>query len=363
MLSISNPQIPGKSSRVGPLSVDALLELYPNRFRSRGFSLPPDGPGFSGAVVLRVETETGPHCLRGWPSQAEPQRVAGLHRLLKHAHSRGIAFVAPPVPANDGRTLVFATSRWWQLEPWLPGRADFASNPSESRLTAAVTALAESHLAMAEFEPAGAEKTWFTCAPHTLAPAVVERADRLAEWSDEKLVSLWTALERSPETWPGFHAAASSIVAGFCRCAREIEEELRRAARMRVPVQPCLRDVWHDHVLFEGDSVTGIIDPAAARSDTVAADISRLVGSLVGDDPAGWERAIAAYRNVRPLSPEELILVGVLDRSGTLLSGMTWLARRFFAKRTFEQPERVVARMQKIAERLARLQVARCQRI
>ena len=76
--------------------------------------------------------------------------------------------------------------------------------------------------------------------------------------------------------------------------------ELRTAQRLRVPVQPCLRDVWHDHVLFVDDAVSGIVDPAAARTDTVAADISRLVGSLVGDDPRGWTVALAAYQSVRP---------------------------------------------------------------
>jgi Ser/Thr protein kinase RdoA (MazF antagonist) len=69
--------------------------------------------------------------------------------------------------------------------------------------------------------------------------------------------------------------------------------------------------------------------------------------------------ALSAYESVRRLSPEELTLVGVLDRSGTLLSGMTWLARRFFAKTTLEHPERVVGRMEKIAERLGRLAVGR----
>jgi Ser/Thr protein kinase RdoA (MazF antagonist) len=61
---------------------------------------------------------------------------------------------------------------------------------------------------------------------------------------------------------------------------------------------------------------------------------------------------LAAYQTVRRLSPEELTLVGILDRSGTLLSGMTWLGRRFFANVQFEHLERVVARMESIAKRL-----------
>jgi Ser/Thr protein kinase RdoA (MazF antagonist) len=333
--------------------VEAVLQWYPERFRSRGVSLPPDGPGFSGAIVLRVETDAGPHCLRGWPTEANTERIGGLHRLLAHAAYHGIGFVACPVPASDGRTLVSSAGRNWQLERWLPGRADFASRPSDGRLTEALRSLARLHTAMAGFQPRGAETAWFFSHAARPAPAVVERIERLEGWSDEKLALLCSRIERTPECCAGFIAAATSILGGFSRHSKTIAAELRAASRLPVCVQPCLRDVWHDHLLFEGEAVTGIIDPGAARSDTVAADISRLVGSLVGDDRRRWEVAIEAYQSVRPLKSEEMRLIGVLDRSGTLLSGMTWLARRYFANLTFPQPERVVSRMQRIAERLA----------
>ena len=340
-----------------PGSVDAVLQLYPDRFRSRGFSLPPDGSGFSGATVLHVETDAGPHCLRGWPADADLERIGGLHRLMNHVCSREIDFVAVPVRANDGRTLVSVRGRWWQVEPWLPGRADFLSRPTERRLAAALASLAQLHCAMASFQPVGTEKNWFFSNTRMPAPAVVERFERLQGWTDEKLALVSHRLEQGPETCPGFNAAATSIVAGFGRCAKAIGAELRAARRLHVPVQPCLRDVWHDHILFEGDALTGIIDPGAARSDTVAADLSRLVGSLVADDPRGWDLALTLYQARRRLTPDEQTLVGVLDRSGTLLSGMTWLARRFLANATFEQPERVVARLEKIAARIERLNV------
>jgi len=241
---------------------------------------------------------------------------------------------------------------------------------------------------MASFEPVGAERPWFGSSVNAIAPAVTERFDRLRSWTSGKLADLKTRMEATPQADPCL-AAATRIAGGFTRCAPFIERELCDALRIRVPVQPCLRDVWHDHLLFDGKSVSGIIDPAAARTDTVAADISRLLGSLIASNvqdrkrpladiksmgqvtryvleqqlvgtrlattPQGWFSALAAYGSVRGLSPEEIVLVGVLDRSGTLLSGMTWLARRFFSDAPLEQPERVAARMEMIATRIDRL--------
>ena len=47
--------------------------------------------------------------------------------------------------------------------------------------------------------------------------------------------------------------------------------------------------------------------------------------------------------------------MGVLDRSGTLLSGMTWLARRYLSNSVLDEPERVVRRLEDFARRLERL--------
>jgi len=320
------------------------------------------------------------------PPEAEGEPNNRLHRLLQHVRSRGIDFVAVPVAAKDGGTLVFVRGRWWQLEPWMTGRADFSSQPSAARLKAAVTSLARLHVAMASFEPEGVDKRWFSSGINAMAPAVSERFERLQSWTPEKLAMLEKGIQGILKTEPRLNAAAARIMQGFRQCSPRVSRELHAALPFRVTVQPCFRDVWHDHILFDGHGVSGIVDPAAARTDTVAADISRLVGSLIADDARAWDvpgagyqsvrdlevtliaarqtvrplaadarswyTALIAYQAVRPLSPEEMTLVGILDRSGILLSGMTWLARRFFANIRFEQPERVIARMEMIAKRL-----------
>ena len=140
----------------------------------------------------------------------------------------------------------------------------------------------------------------------------------------------------------------------FNRLSATIESELRLASTIPVPLVPCLRDIWHDHLLLTGDVVTGLIDPAACRTDTVATDLSRLLGSLFGDDSAGWDAAMQVYASHRPLSVAESVLVPILDRSGVLLSAMTWLRRRYIEEPPCESAE-IVGRWGTIVARAERM--------
>ena len=79
-------------------------------------------------------------------------------------------------------------------------------------------------------------------------------------------------------------------------------------------------------MLFTGDEVTGIVDFGGVDIDTPATDIARLLGSLVGDDEAGWREGIAAYSAVRPLTADEELVAKALDTSGLIVAGCNWLA-------------------------------------
>jgi hypothetical protein len=59
--------------------------------------------------------------------------------------------------------------------------------------------------------------------------------------------------------------------------------------------------------------------------DGVAADLARMLGSLVGDDEERWRDALEAYRTHRPLSGEEERVARVLDRTGVIAGLCNWL--------------------------------------
>jgi Ser/Thr protein kinase RdoA (MazF antagonist) len=131
-----------------------------------------------------------------------------------------------------------------------------------------------------------------------------------------------------PVVPPGFDAAAALIERAGRLLSLHlpgVPERLRPWREQRFCLQPCLCDVWHDHLLFEGERLTGLIDYGAVKVDQVAVDLARLLGSLVEDEEAGWRTGLAAYRTVRALSAEEEALARDLDVTGTLLGVVTWM--------------------------------------
>ncbi|MCG8586733.1 MAG: phosphotransferase [Pirellulales bacterium] len=300
--------------------------------------------GFSGARFWRLKSDVGELCLRRWPREhPSAERLAWVHQVLVEAAKSGIDCLPVPVRTTAGGTFAADGGHLWELTPWLAGEADFKRKPSSARLRAAFVALAQFHLAAQ-----GAASTSQLVVD--AAPAVVTRCRRL----DEFLAGGLPRISRHVRTgdWPELEPRARQIVgcaSAMCDAHRRQLEPLRE---LKVRLQPVIRDIWHDHVLFTGDRVTGIVDFGAMQVDTVATDIARLAGSLVGDDRAGRESALAAYESVRPLSPDEAALVVPLDCSGTLIGALNWLDWIYCERREFEWRETIIARLDRMIARM-----------
>ncbi len=142
-------------------------------------------------------------------------------------------------------------------------------------------------------------------------------------------------------------------MARFADLAPRLTESLRAASRLEVDLQPCIRDVWHDHILFTGEKVTGIVDFGSLRNDTVAGDLARLLPSLVAGDAEQRAFALEAYERLRPLSADEHQLLRVFEQVSPLLAGMNWLRWICVERRSFENPERILPRVDEILRQLA----------
>lgn len=314
--------------------------------------------GFSGAEFWRIADfdEHGAqtlYCLRKWPRsssiQAESKdesRLNWIHRQLARAHSGGCDFVPVPLPDLDGQTLVSHGQHLWQLEPWMPGQASYRSAPSETRLVAAMQALARFHQAVRTSK----------CRREP-SPGILMRVQRLGELYDGKsltaqfhqIQSAAADVRQNKE----IRDLGSNICQRFAALAPSIQKQLNQSASIDVEIQTIIGDIWHDHVLFTDDQVTGIVDYGAMRMDTPAADLARLLGSLAGESIdlpiAGLNAYQAANTNV---SWADNRIIECYDSSTTVISGMNWLQWICVEGRVFGDLQPVVERMKMISRRM-----------
>lgn len=288
--------------------------------------------GFSGARLWHgVAADGREFALKAHPVGADGARLENtLHRWMMAARQARLDFVPEVERTRNGRTVVDVGGRVWEVTSWMPGQADFHDNPNDSRLVAAVAALASVHIAWAS------ERSIGPC------PAIERRWQVLVRW-EELVASGWRLEFDSADPVRPAAESAWAILPGVILAVRP---SIQHWLRQPVPLQPCLCDVWHDHVLFNGDRVSGIIDFAAAKVDHLAVDLARLFGSLIPDQIQRTELALAAYAAVHPLSQPEL--VPFLDRTGTIVAVMNWLKWLYHDGR--EYPNRLA-----VAERLAAL--------
>jgi homoserine kinase type II len=308
--------------------------------------------GFSGSRLWKVQSGEGVMCLRRWPAEfADQTQLRWMHGVLAGVFRAGFRAIPVPLETANGQTFVMQGGYLWQLEPWLPGEAENGPPPfrgvPEARVVAAMTALGEYHRAVSG-DPAN-------CLPDAAAPGMLKRLALLEALRSGGMERLMAAVAANRTAWPELAERAQGIYEAFRVAAGHIAGQLRQATGWMVPVQPCIRDIHRQHVLFEGDRVTGIVDFGAMQPDSVAADVARLLGSLAMDVADLWQAGLQAYQNVNVLTEPERLLVELYDQSGVLLSGIHWLKWVFIEGRQFENRPAVLARVDEILVRLARL--------
>lgn len=213
-----------------------------------------------------------------------------------------------------------------------------------------MTRLALFHHITSDYEDTGPARSWFFRADQAVSPAVRERLAYLEEWKTTKIHRLNAALARMAHD--ELRELGREIALRFDRSALFIGSKLDLLSRVRFHLQPCLRDLWHDHVLFTGAKVTGLIDASACRSDNIATDLARLLGSFLEDDTSAWAIALKEYEHHRPLDANEKALVEALDQSGVLLSGLAWMDRLVLKCEKVMNLGNVLSRVHRINGRL-----------
>jgi Ser/Thr protein kinase RdoA (MazF antagonist) len=296
--------------------------------------------GYSGAQFWRKIEGGKAWCLRCWPLEhPEPQRLSTIHRWLELC--RDLVYIPTPWVSGQGTSWLETAEGRWELTPWLPGRADFQSHPSHTRLRAAAQGLAEVHQKLSQETQAVSQRPY---------PAVRQRLQRFQDLSRGEREQLQRCIFDG--TNGGFSGLARRCLEQLDRHAVWLQTELQQVSELDLPLQPCLKDIWHDHLLFEGDSLTGIVDFGAMKVDVVATDLGRMLGSLVADRNDLWEIAQEAYHETNNLPRLQWRLARLLDRSGCLLGAINWLRWIAIDRRQFEDMSRVEQRLTQLVGRM-----------
>jgi homoserine kinase type II len=297
--------------------------------------------GMSGASIWQVRAGSTLLCLRRWPAQhPSPERLAWIHNQLRRAAQGGCDFLPLPLSSLRGQTFVVHKGRLWELTPWMPGAADYHASPSPKKLAAALETLARFHQA--------------TSAPATdpvaPSPGLQQRWRQIRSVTPSCLSRLAAAID--DRHGAAIERLSRSVLEALPARLRQAAPLVNAACSLRTPLQPCLRDIWHDHVLFVDGRVSALIDFGAMRVDSPAGDVARLMGSLARNDPAQWQSGLSAYLAVRTLTPDQQRMLTAFDAANVPLSGLNWLEWLFIHERVFEELDRVEARLSEICSSL-----------
>jgi homoserine kinase type II len=284
----------------------AVLPRYPGAVMGLAWVRLGAAGGFSGATIWRGEFNGQPAlALKVWPAGYSAGRLAGVHHRMRAARNAGLDFVPAVVATRGGESVIESGGRVWDVTAWRPGIADFHQAPSDAKLSAACAALAALH------------RAWQPAAPSFApCPAVRRRLAVFAEFANQGVevdANAGSLLRRAVALLPVRVADACAL--------------LRPWVDRPAALGPCLCDVWHDHVLFEGDRVTGVIDYGALKLDHPAIDLARLLGDFVDGDPERVRFGLAAYQAAGAPVQVDAELVLRLDWAGVVGAVLHWVRR------------------------------------
>ena len=292
--------------------------------------------GLSGAATWAVDRAAGSYVLKSFVGGATPERAGWVHALMAHVRAAGVDQVPSPQRAIDGCTVqADATGTLWELVERMRGAATM--RPTDAQAAAAGRTLARIHRAAAAL-PGHAPR-------ENHSPGVLRRIAHARALAERPWIGLDPTAAPTPLRRHLLRAIDIAADHGLDRALAAVASLVSRPCL----TQPVLRDIWCDHVLFEGESVSGIIDWHAAGIDTPATDIARLVGSW----PDGAESAVLeAYGSVRPLGEQEAAMVPFLRSTGVVFGLDNWFRWTVEENRHFADRELVARRVASLVEAL-----------
>ncbi len=264
-------------------------------------------------------------------------RWEAIAEFLRFVASSAETPVAVPLLTRQQQAGVWLQDRLWHLEPRLPGQP-VAAHPTPLQLQNAAQKLASFHRQAAKFTPISPEQRDFLAPKVEISPSISRRLEILREWEAcgnwEELLA--RVIQTGSPAWMGYLA---QLQRQFQVWSQPLMQELQLAVQQLLPLQPVWRDLWRAHLLFSAEQVSGLIDPGACTCDSVLTDLTRLAGSLLGNDVPAWRSFLATYEQVRPLTQGERNSLMAFDLSNLLLSARLCFERLLATLTTPARPD------------------------
>jgi hypothetical protein len=314
-------------------------------------------------VGIEQPTDSSFWCLRSWPiDQPGADRLRWIHRQLQGVAATCPFIVTPVSLRQSSETFIQFRQRLWQVERWATGNNNFNSAPSEPRLTSVMHALARLHSCWLDESSTPAAALLGEPKKELEAPQVGPSPglqNRWVQWSElaetsrllftEARRGLHSLTEELGESHLCWSVLIDRIEQAWSENSFRVRGMLEQRDCLPLPLGPVLADVWSDHLFFEGDQLSAIIDYGGMRNDTAAADLSRCLTSLCGQGQSQRQWALQQYETVRPLAAVERIAIDVFDDSSRLLGPLHWL-RWLFVERRLALSEAILGRLQCLVE-------------
>lgn len=283
----------------------------------------------------QVEATTGETTvLRRYRERHAPESADYEHRVLAFLAERDWP-VAAPIPAGDGSTIVVTDAGRWSLFPYLPGEPPPRDDLKSLLRKGALLALL--HADLQEWDDPGQRPTFsrVTDLDTYVRPDGFDSYDALIEWYEGVDAERAAALERARE---------------------RNRERLDVLGYDELPDAVIYNECLGNNVLFEGDTVTGILDFDFVHRDARIADIGRSLAIDCGADEERvryWLTGYTAHADPR-LSAREAFLLPSMMIANEIWNAVVPLS---IAARTGETWMIESARAS-IDERLPRLEAA-----
>lgn len=325
--------------------------------------------GFSGSPLAVVDDPSSqrPWVVKRFAQRTPVTRAVSIHAVMRFARDAGIGTVPSLKTAADSLhrralTVVAAHDGLWEAAEYRLGRP--VDIPSPHHGAAAGMMLSEVHRAL---EPCTTVDERPVVAAgrgnRVVAPVLRERLARLRSLAARP----WSMRADQGRRSADLDEEASAVATLILAIVTEVEKAGMRSRDRLASIEPrpsrvqwVLRDMRAEHLLFDGDAVSGIVDWHAAGVDNPIADLARLLGdwSLADEavDPSHerdwWQACLDAYDGLDGSDRELVRLAHEMGLFGALDNWFTWVIEE---RRHFPDWRAVARRVSAIGRRLLQL--------